>query len=214
MLEFLLADANLPFTLALALMLGIALLEGLGLLAGFDISRALDDLLFDAELEVQVETGGSEAPGNPALLAWLHIGIVPMLVLLVVFLAAFGCMGLVVQSLALRALGHPFAAAWASGLALLASIPILRIAGRGLKKLFQDQTRAVSQDAFLGTIGTIVIGTAQLGQPAQARLQDDLGHSHYVMVEPATPAEVFETGSEVLLVERHGAVYRGLKFDS
>jgi hypothetical protein len=33
------------------------------------------------------------------------------------------------------------------------------------------------------------------------------------MVEPTTPAEVFETGTEVLLVERQGAVYRGLKFD-
>lgn len=209
--EFLLADANLPFTLALALMLGIALLEGLGLLAGFDISRALDDLLFDAEFPV--ETGASEAPGGPAFLAWLHIGVVPMLVLLVVFLAAFGCTGLMVQSLALRALGHPLAPAWASGLALLASVPILRLAGRGLRKLFQDQTRAVSQDAFVGTTGTIVIGTAQAGQPAQARLHDERGQSHYVMVEPATPAEVFETGSEVLLVERQGAVYRGLKFD-
>lgn len=211
MLEFLLADVNLPFTLALALMLGIALLEGLGLLAGFDISRALDDLLFDAEFPV--ETGASEAPGGPAFLAWLHIGAVPMLVLLVVFLAAFGCTGLMVQSLALRALGHPLAPAWASGLALLASVPILRLAGKGLRKLFQDQTRAVSQDAFVGTTGTIVIGTAQAGQPAQARLHDERGQSHYVMVEPATPAEVFETGSEVLLVERQGAVYRGLKFD-
>ena len=33
------------------------------------------------------------------------------------------------------------------------------------------------------------------------------------MVEPATPAEVFETGTEVLLVERRGAVYQGVKFD-
>ena len=211
MLEFLLTDANLPFTLALGLMLGIALLEGLGLLAGFDISRSLDDLLFDAEFEV--EMGESEVPGGLAFLAWLHIGIVPMLVLLVVFLTAFGCMGLVVQSSALRGLGHPLAPTWASSLALLASIPILRIVGNGLKKLFQDQTRAVSQDAFVGTTGTIVIGTAQSGQPAQARLQDELGQSHYVMVEPTTPAEVFETGTEVLLVERQGAVYRGLKFD-
>ena len=211
MLEFLLADANLPFTLGLGLMLGIALLEGLGLLAGFDISRSLDDLLFDAELEVGA--GESEAPGGLAFLAWLHIGVVPMLVLLVVFLAAFGCTGLVVQSLALRALGYPLAPIWASGLALLASIPILRVTGSGLRKLFQDQTRAVSQDAFLGTTGTIVIGTARPGQPAQARLQDELGQSHYVMVEPTTPAEAFGTGTEVLLVERHGAVYRGMRFD-
>ena len=211
MLEFLLADANLPFALALGLMLGIGLLEGLALLAGFDISRSLDDLLFDAEF--QVEAGESEAPGGAAFLAWLHIGVVPMLVLLVVFLAAFGCTGLAVQSLALRGLGHTLAPAWASGLALLASLPILRISGSGLRKLFQDQTRAVSQDAFLGTIGTIVIGTARSGQPAQARLQDDLGQSHYVMVEPTTAEEVFETGTEVLLVERQGAVYRGLKFD-
>ena len=211
MLEFLLTDANLPFTLALGLMLGIALLEGLGLLAGFDISRSLDDLLFDAEFEV--ETGESEVPGGLAFLTWLHIGIVPMLILLVVFLTAFGCTGLLVQSLALRALGQPLAPAWASGLALLASIPILRVVGSGLKRLFQDQTRAVSQDAFVGTTGTIVIGTARSGQPAQARLQDELGQSHYVMVEPLTLAEVFETGTEVLLVERQGAVYRGLRFD-
>ena len=211
MLEFLLADTNLPFTLALGLMLGIALLEGLGLLAGFDISRPLDDLLFDAEVEVGM--GESDGPGGLAFLTWLHIGIVPMLVLLVVFLTAFGCMGLVVQGLALRGLGHPLAPIWASGLALLASIPILRIVGSGLKKLFQDQTRAVSQEAFVGTTGIIVIGTAQSGQPAQARLQDELGQNHYVMVEPTTPAEVFETGTEVLLVERQGAVYRGVKFD-
>ena len=211
MLEFLLTDASQPFTLALALMLGIALLEGLGLLAGFDISGSLDDLLLGAE--VGVEPGGHEGPGGPALLAWLHIGVVPVLVLSVVFLAAFGCIGLVVQSLALRALGHPLALTWASGLALLASIPILRIAGRGLRKLFQDHTRAVSQDAFVGTTGIIVIGTAQAGRPAQARLQDELGQSHYVMVEPTTPSEVFETGMEVLLVERQGAVYRGMRFD-
>ena len=211
MLEFLLADTNLPFTLALGLMLGIALLEGLGLLVGFDISSSLDDLLFDAEVEVGM--GEADGPGGWAFLAWLHIGVVPMLMLLVVFLTAFGCMGLVVQGLAVRGLGHPLAPIWACGLALLASIPILRVVGSGLKKLFQDQTRAVSQEAFVGTTGIIVIGTAQAGQPAQARLQDELGQSHYVMVEPTTPAEVFETGTEVLLVERQGAVYRGVKFD-
>ena len=86
-----------------------------------------------------------------------------MLMLLVVFLTAFGGTGLVVQGLALRGLGHPLAPVWASGLALLASVPILRIVGSGLKKLLQDHTRAVSQDAFVGTTGTIVIGTAQAG---------------------------------------------------
>ena len=211
MLEFLLADANLPFTLALGLMLGIALLEGLALLAGFDISRSLDDLLFGAEFEVEMSE--TEMPGGLTFLAWLHIGIVPMLMLLVVFLTAFGGMGLVVQGLALRGSGHLLAPTWASGLALLASVPILRIVGSGLKNLLQDQTRAVSQDAFVGTTGTIVIGTAQTGQPAQARLQDELGQSHYVMVEPTTSAEVFETGTEVLLVERQGVVYQGVKFD-
>ena len=152
-------------------------------------------------------------PGGLAPLAWLHIGVVPMLMLLVVFLTAFGGSGLVIQGLALRGLGHPLAPTWASGLALLASLPVLRLVGSGLRKLLQDHTRAVSQDAFVGTTGTIVVGTAQAGQPAQARLQDEHGQSHYVMVEPTTPAEVFETGTEVLLVERRGAVYQGMKFD-
>ena len=71
----------------------------------------------------------------------------------------------------------------------------------------------MSQDAFVGTTGTIVMGTARCGHPAQARLRDAQGQSHYVMVEPSTPEEVFETGTDVLLVERHGAVYHGIKFD-
>ena len=152
MLEFLLADANLPFTLTLGLMLGIALLEGLGLLAGFDISRSLDDLLFDAEFEV--EMGESDLPGGLAPLAWLHIGIVPMLMLLVVFLTAFGGMGLVIQGLALR--GARASARSRVGLRLgparLGSDPSHR-GQRPQENSSRTTTRAVSQDAFVGTTG-------------------------------------------------------------
>ncbi len=211
MLEFLLTDANVPFSLALSLMLGIAALEGLGLLCGLDMSRPLDDLLLGAGLDVDV--GEAHVPAGLSILEWLYIGTVPMLMLLVVFLTAFGCIGLVGQTLALRWLGHPLAPTWASGLALIASVPVLRVVGGGLKKLLKEQTRAVSQDAFIGTTGTIVMGTARCGQPAQARLRDEHGQSHYVMVEPSAPEEVFETGTDVLLVDRQGAVYQGLKFD-
>jgi hypothetical protein len=65
----------------------------------------------------------------------------------------------------------------------------------------KDETTAVSDASLVGRVGTIVIGVARAGNPAQARIHDEHGTAHYVMVEPDGP-ETFATGTSVLLV-RH-----------
>jgi Inner membrane protein YqiJ, OB-fold len=56
--------------------------------------------------------------------------------------------------------------------------------------------------SLVGRVGTIVIGTASAGKPAEARIRDEFGATHYVMVEPEEPDQTFVSGASVLLV-RH-----------
>ena len=73
MIEFLAAPEVLPFTVALALMLMIGLVEAFGLGAS----------AIHADAGLDLDDGGG-------FLGWLGVGSVPLLVLIVIFLALFG----------------------------------------------------------------------------------------------------------------------------
>ncbi|HMB77451.1 MAG TPA: YqiJ family protein [Kiloniellaceae bacterium] len=237
-MSFLLLPQNLPFSVALALMFFIAVLEGTMTLLGMGLSNVLDSLLpdgfgdadleLDAELDLEIDGAAAIDPGAKPeisavgeasggsgltrLLGWLCVGRVPVLVLLVVFLTAFGLIGLVCQGLIAAASGL-LLPAWLAWLpAMLLSLPVVRAVGSGLARVVpKDETSAVSRDAFVGRVATITLGAARAGQPAQARLQDEHGRTHYVQVEPDSREEVFETGTKVLLVAHKGALFHGIR---
>ncbi|HEY0111522.1 MAG TPA: YqiJ family protein [Allosphingosinicella sp.] len=188
MLETFTAAHNLPFAVALLVMLMIGAVEALGLGA----SAAHFDL-------------GADADGGD-LLGWLGVGRVPLLMLLVVFLAFFGLVGLTLQQLA-----GPLPLWIATPAAAAASLPLTGIGARGLAKIVpQDETTAVSLDSLVGKRGTITIGTARRGSPAQARVKDVHGQPHYVMVEPHDEAHPISEGETVLLSRRDGNIFIGL----
>jgi membrane protein implicated in regulation of membrane protease activity len=195
MLAFILAPENLPFSVALLVMLMIGLVEALGL----GLSAAHVDVDIDAHAE------------GPDLLAWLGVGRVPILMLLVVFLAIFGMVGLSVQQIADGLTGGPLSAALASAVAVLASLPLTGIGARGLARIMpQDETTAIGLDELVGKRGTVTIGTARRGSPAQVRVRDSFGQPHYVMVEPHDEAHPFAEGDTVLLARREGNIFIGL----
>ena len=155
---------------------------------------------------------GADLDAGPLseVLTWLHAGQLPTTILLLLFLLSFGIGGLMLQSLMQARLGTLLpagVAVWPAGLiALLAT----RISGGLLKPVLpRDETEAVSQDSFVGCGGQITIGTARPGKPAEARVKDRFGRTHYVMVEPDGDDE-FPTGSHILLVKRHAALYRAI----
>lgn len=185
-----LADETWLFTAAIGLMLGLAVLEGLGMLLGHGgLSAWIDHFL-------------PHTPDGDGLLGWLHLGKVPFMILVIVFLTAFGLTGFVMQ-MAARAWFHHFLplALVAAG-AFLVALPAVRLLGGALGKVLpQDETFAVSLEDLVGRIATVVTGTARFGVPAQARVRDLHGRSHYVLVEPDGDA-AFTPGTEVLLVRR------------
>lgn len=219
MLEFIFAAPNLPFTVALALMLLIALLEGVTTTLGMGLSGFLDSMMpeMDADIDLDMDADMDAADFHASgpltrMLSWLRIGQVPALVLLVIFLTAFGLLGLGVQSVANRLTSHLLPALPAAGAAFLLALPLVRMFGGILARVMpKDETEAVSEKSFIGLVAVVTTGKAAMGRPAQGKLTDRYGQAHYVMIEPDEAGEEFLQGAEVLLVSQHGATFKAIR---
>lgn len=193
MLDFMMAPENLPFAVALVLMLMIGAVEALGLGVG---AAGMD--------------AGPDLDGDADLLGWLGIGRIPLLMLIVVLLALFGLIGIIGQQVAATFLGAPLSPWIAGPAAFTAALPVTGLAARGLARIMpQDETTAVSLDELVGLRATIVVGIARQGSPARASVRDRHGLTHYIMAEPTDGQSVGEGGT-LLLVRREGEIFVGL----
>lgn len=217
MFEFLSAPENLPFTVALTVMFGIALLEGVATLLGFGLSNALDALLPDTDvtLGVELEPGVMPDIDSPSaisrFLGWLRIGEVPVLMLLIIFLTGFGLVGLALQSFLANIIGSLLPGVIVAIPAVFIALPIVRLLGGLLNSIMpKDETDAVAESSLVGRIATITLGTARAGSPAEAKVRDVHGTTHYVMVEPDSDGNEFSSGKSVLLIKKQGAVFKAI----
>ncbi|WP_322963904.1 YqiJ family protein [Sphingomonas fuzhouensis] len=194
MLDVLIAPQAVVFTAALMLMLAIGVIEALGLGAsGLDLDLDLDSGLLD----------------------WLGVGRVPLLVILIAFLASFGIFGLAGQQIA-QGLTGTFLPVWlAVPGAALVSVPVTAGLGSVLARLMpHDETTAFDVEDLVGRQGVITVGRAAIDSPARTRVLDPHGQPHHVLVEPNDPAAIFEEGDTVLLVRREGACFRAVLYSS
>lgn len=190
MLDFLGASQNVLFSAAIVLMLLIGIVQAIGF--------APVDHGFDADLDSD-------------LLGWLGVGRVPFLVLLVLYLACFGLVGLIGQQLSLDWLGALQPVWIAAPAAAFVALPATALATRTVGAIIpQDHTTAIPVDDLIGRAATIQVGRATPGSPARARVVDHFGQAHHVMVEPDNPGQAFEEGEAVLLVRRDGETFRAI----
>lgn len=215
MLELFAASENLPFTVAISVMVAIALAEGVALLLGIGLSEAIDAMLPDVEMDLDVAATPAGASAFTRLLGWLQVGKVPVLMILIVFLTAFGILGLALQTVAAGLFGAYLPGWLASIPVFFLSLPVVR-GGAGLLAaiLPGDETDAVSEDTFIGRTAIITLGTASAGSPAEAKLTDQHGYTHYIMLEPDRDGVTFEQGTTVLITESIGGAFRGIISDS
>ncbi len=190
---------TLPFGIAFALIVAIALIEGLGMLVSLSPSNLLDHLLPDIDGDT----------GLDRVLGWMHLGKVPSLVLLVLFLAGYALFGYGLQMVAHGLLGN-YLPGWVAALAAVPSgMATVRSLGALVAHIIpRDETSAVSELSLIGRAGVISAGVARQGLAAQARVRDSHGRTHYLMVEPDMADEVFDEGAQILIVRKAGAFYR------
>ncbi len=214
--EFLLVDQNGPFLVAGAVTLLIAAVEMASLLLGFGLSNLIDDLLpdfdpgpdFDGpDFDGTDSFDAAEANVFVQAFAWLNVGRVPFLVLLLSYLAVFTVAGLALQSAANAAIG--LIPAWIAGPAAgLAALPATRLTSRLLARIVpREETYAVGEEQFIGRTASITLGPVDAETAGKAKLVDQFGNVHFVRVRAANAGESYEVGSEVLLVRRDDAVF-------
>lgn len=191
----LLTPAYLPFAAAFAVMLGIGVIEAVGL--------GLGHLDLDGDAGVDAHGGW---------LDWLGLGgELPILIWLTSLLGCFTVAGVAIQQIADAVAGAPLAWPVAAGGALVAGGIVNAFAARGLARIMPGfETSVVSTDELLRRRGTILEGTARRGAPARAKVVDQHGQAHVVMVEPHDDAGALAAGEAALLVRREGRLFYAL----
>jgi hypothetical protein len=238
MIEFILTEANRPFAIAIAAMLMLGFLELLLAMGGFGMMGVLDNLVpddwdldadldvdasvdmdldadMDADLDADADVGGGAGAFLQMVLGFFGIGRVPLLVVIVAFLTSFGLAGYVSQSIVHGVTGYYLSA-------LLASIPAFfggsfatRYIAIGLGRLIPDiETEAVETKTFIGRTAVLIMGEARAGKPAQAKLRDHNGQTHYLLIEPDQADMVFREGDQVLLVSQQGSIFKAIEVTS
>jgi hypothetical protein len=197
---------NLPFTVALGLMMAIGFLLVIGMLLGMGSLSFLDEWADGHAMENLVDFGNG-GPGEigpiGAAFSWLNLGRVPLLASLIVFLFLYGFIGINLQAILSSVLEIRLPALLAGLGVFILAIPPLKLINAGLGKVIpKDETAAISRANFVGRVATITIGTATSSRPAEAKLKGPLGRTHYIMVRPDNPEESFTQGTEVLIVNK------------
>jgi hypothetical protein len=186
------SSALLPFSLALMVLLGLVILEIVGLLLAASPFHSIDHFLPDAP---------------DGALEWLHVGKVPVLVLILLFLLGFSLSGFSIQLISMHSAQQFFPASVVILPALFGGLFLVRTLGLAIGRLIpQDQSFAISDLALIGRLATISGGIAQVGCPAQARVRDQHGRLHYIQVEPEQGE--LPLGTEVILTDKIGVCYR------
>jgi hypothetical protein len=195
--EFFTSSQNAAFVWALVILTILSLVIVLGTLLG---AIHLPDA--DADLEVDWETEGIAS----GLLEYFGVAAMPLSIFVLVGTCSFFVTGYAIQMFAIQTRGA-FLPGWIAILpALLVTLTVCRLSGKAFaKSQLKLHTTAVASSSFLYRLVVIQQGTARPGLAAEAKLVDEHGQTHYVLVEPKNPNESFPQGSEVVLVEQIGS---------
>jgi hypothetical protein len=223
MLDTLLSGPIVPFTLSLALLFALLAVELLflalgasligdgvegdmaGLGDGPEIDLDLDGFDVDPaefDIDVDVEPAAMTTPASSPL-SWLGLGKMPTLIWLATIFLSFGVTGLTIQSLVSSVFGAPLPAIVA---VIPSAIVALWFTGRFgalfARLLPRTETQSVSQRHLGRRAGTVTQGTARRGTPAEVRVTDRHGNTHYLRAEPFRDADEIPEGADVLVI-RH-----------
>ncbi len=212
MIEFLLADMNIGFAIALCLVLALAILEGVGMLIGLSMMNLLDHISpIELDLEVDADL---PAGGLTPLLGWLCLNRLPLLIWLVLFLTSFGIAGYSLNYILLNNFEVNLPEFLTYALSFIFSLYATHHIGKPLSRLLpKNESSAISNNSFNGLIATITIGTAKQDSPAEASLTDSFNQKHYVLVTPDSDTEEFNQGQQVVLVEKKESFWLAIKFN-
>lgn len=208
--EFIKLPQNSVFLISIIIIIIMAFVEVISVLLGVSISEAIDNLLPDVEVE-----GDIEADLSVPVLDWLNFGKVPFLILIIIFLTFFGLSGFIIQGIFFKIFSVLMPEIVAIIIALVPTFIVVHFIGKIISKILpQVETTAVNINSLKGRIAKITIGTATCDNPAEAKVKDKYGKTHYVRVIPGDIEESFIQGEKVVLTKLYSGIFKAEKIDA
>ena len=204
----------------LPILIWLTSLLGCFTLAGVAIQQVATGML-GAPLHAGIASGGAAVIGlivNVFVAAGLArimpgyestvVSVEDLLIWLTSLLGCFTLAGVAIQQISTGLFGAPLhwgiACAGAAAIGLVGNV----FAAAGLARIMPGyESTVVSIEDLLMRRGTILEGTARRGHPARAKVVDQHGQAHYVMVEPHNDSDVVAPGETALLVRRAGPTF-------
>ncbi len=193
--------SNIVFSISLSLMLMFAALECILLLLGGGSQHIFEQFL--PEDSLQPEISPDQSPGVfSKVFDWLYLGRLPLFIWLIIFLTSYGLSGLLIQGIFERLTSQLFNVWLISPACLFLCMPVVRFLAMAASKLLpQDETSAIHSNELIGRTATIIMGDAKVNSPAQAKVRDQHGQTHYVLVEPENN-QILNQGQNVVLTHK------------
>lgn len=210
MWELFTEPSNIVFSISLGLMLMFAALECILLFLGGGSQSVFDQLLPEDSHHVDFHPAN-----NPNIFSkvfdWLYLGQLPLFIWLIIFLTTYGLSGLLIQGIFERFTGHLINGWIISPACLFLCMPLVRFNAKIAEKILpKDETTAIHIEELIGRTAIIILGDARANSPAQAKVQDQYGHTHYVLVEPAN-GEILKQGQSVILMDKTRNGFQAMK---
>lgn len=204
MWELFTAPSNIIFSISLCLMFLLGLLECLMLVVGSTTQGFLDQFVPDSLLEADHPDFELHPDQSifVQILDWLYIGRIPVLVWLIIFLTIYSMFGFFCQALFYH-FTQSYLSLWIIAPAtLFLCMPLVRVCSAVIAKILpKDETTAIHSDELIGLTAEIILGVAKPNYPAQAKVKDQFGQIHYILVEPESE-QFFQQGQFVVLTQR------------
>ncbi len=206
MIDFFTASQNIIFTATFLFLILIAMIQVVGIILGVGLFDSVENVFPDIDFEVSDIGDAVDVTFFQGFLTWLNLGKVPLLISFSLMLFLFSLVGFSLQSIS-QSMGLGFLPVMITvPFTLMVCIPAFRIGNVFLAKIIpKDETAAISRKTFIGRIATIVLGEANFKKSAEAKLEDQYGKTHYVMVVADNKGDSFFKDQQVLVVGMRGS---------
>ena len=193
-----------PFTIAALILVGLVVVEVIAMVVGMSFSSLLGD-----GAAHDVSYGHADPGPLDTWMSWLNKGGVPLLILIMIWLASFAIAGFVIQGVA-GAIIAPLPTLIASLGAFAAALPFTRTLSRWTARIFPgDETTAIAQVDLIGLTGTVTLGPLDQGKPGRVRVRDRHGNIHVLRAQAAAD-HVIPKGAVVLLVDGSDGLFQAI----
>jgi hypothetical protein len=193
-----------PFTIAALMLVGLVAVEIIAMVVGMSFSTLVGNSASHDGIQ-----GHGDAGPLDAWMSWLNKGGVPLLILIMIWLASFAITGFVIQGVA-GAILTPLPTLIASLAAFAAALPLTRTLSRWTARIFPgDETTAIAQADLIGLTGTVTLGPLDQGKPGRVRVRDRHGNIH-VLRATAAADHIIPKGAVVLLVDGSDGLFQAI----